>query len=130
MALGRCAGLANAVYLTIGTGVGGGVLVHGQVVHGLVHPEIGHLRIPHDLALDPFPGTCPFHKDCLEGLASGPAMEKRWGVKATEVAGRPSGLGIGSALSGCGAGELYPHASRRNGFCWEAASCSSPICSK
>ena len=82
---GAAQGIANAIYLTIGTGVGGGVMVHGQVVHGLVHPEIGHLRIPHDLAVDPFPGNCPFHKDCLEGLASGPAMEKRWGTKATAL---------------------------------------------
>jgi fructokinase len=76
---GAAQNLANAVYLTFGTGVGGGVMVHGQVVHGLVHPEIGHLRIPHDLSADPFRGSCPFHKDCLEGLASGPAIEKRWG---------------------------------------------------
>lgn len=82
---GAAQGLANAIYLTIGTGVGGGVMVHGQVVHGLVHPEIGHLRLPHDLAIDPFPGNCPFHKDCLEGLASGLAIENRWGVKATEL---------------------------------------------
>jgi fructokinase len=75
---GAAQGLSDALYLTIGTGIGGGVLAHGQVVHGLVHPEIGHLRIPHDVSDDPFPGSCPYHGNCLEGLASGPAMEERW----------------------------------------------------
>jgi fructokinase len=79
---GAAQGLSDAVYLTIGTGIGGGAIVHGQVVHGLVHPEIGHLRIPHDLSRDPFPGICPYHKDCLEGLACGPAMQARWGSPA------------------------------------------------
>jgi fructokinase len=73
------------MYLTIGTGIGGGAMVHGQVVHGLVHPEIGHLRIPHDLAADPFPGICPYHGDCLEGLACGPAMQKRWNAPAATL---------------------------------------------
>jgi len=76
----------DAVYLTIGTGVGGGVLAHGQLVHGFLHPEIGHLRIPHDRARDPFKGSCRFHDDCLEGLASGPAMQARWEVPAATLA--------------------------------------------
>jgi fructokinase len=79
---GAARGLSDAVYLTIGTGIGGGALMHGQLVHGLVHPEMGHLRIPHDLARDPFPGCCPFHGDCLEGLACGPAMQMRWNTPA------------------------------------------------
>ncbi|MGI8961613.1 MAG: ROK family protein [Bryobacteraceae bacterium] len=79
-------GLPDFIYLTIGTGIGGGALVNGQLVHGLVHAEMGHLRIPHDLLRDPYSGWCPYHGDCLEGLASGPAMEARWGVPARELA--------------------------------------------
>jgi fructokinase len=68
----------NLIYLTIGTGIGGGGLVNGKLMHGLIHPEMGHIRIPHDLAADPYPGCCPFHGDCLEGLACGPAINERW----------------------------------------------------
>lgn len=78
---GAAQGLDTFIYLTIGTGIGGGALVNGKLLHGLLHPEMGHIRIPHDKSRDPFEGICPFHKDCFEGLASGPAIEKRWGQK-------------------------------------------------
>ncbi len=67
------------VYLTIGTGIGGGGMVDGKLLHGLIHPEMGHIAIPHNWDRDAFAGTCPFHGDCWEGLANGPAVEARWG---------------------------------------------------
>ena len=73
------------VYLTIGTGIGGGVIINGKPVHGLVHPEIGHLRIPHDWQKDPFPGVCPYHGDCFEGLACGIALKERFGQPAEKL---------------------------------------------
>lgn len=74
--------LATFFYLTVGTGIGGGVFAEGKLLHGLLHPEMGHIPLPHDREQDPFEGNCPFHGDCFEGLASGPAMEKRWGQRA------------------------------------------------
>jgi fructokinase len=78
---GAAQGLGTFIYLTVGTGIGGGGMVGGRLLHGLMHPEMGHVRIPHDLAADPYPGCCPYHGDCLEGLASGPAIEGRWGAR-------------------------------------------------
>ena len=75
-------GLDSLVYFTIGTGIGAGIIVNGKVIHGLTHPEAGHMRLPHDRIKDPFPGSCPFHGDCFEGLANGPAIAKRWGQSA------------------------------------------------
>lgn len=78
-------GVTDFIYLTVGTGIGGGAMVNGQMVHGLAHPEMGHLPIRHDRTRDPFPGCCPYHGDCLEGLASGPAMQARWGMPAESL---------------------------------------------
>jgi len=83
---GAARGLSDFIYLTIGTGIGGGAMSHGQLVHGLVHPEMGHIPLPHDLSIDPFPGICPFHSDCFEGLASGPAVNRRWGMPGEKLA--------------------------------------------
>ena len=83
--LGAARGLSSCVYVTVGTGIGGGVVVNGKPVHGLVHPELGHQLIT-PCPDDPSPeGFCPYHRGCLEGLASGPAIEKRWGISARDL---------------------------------------------
>ncbi len=78
---GAARGLDTFIYITVGTGIGGGGMAAGNILHGLVHPEMGHIFIPHDRSRDPFCGICPYHGDCLEGLASGPSIQKRWGVE-------------------------------------------------
>lgn len=75
---GAAQGLDTFIYLTIGTGLGGGGMVNGKLMHGLLHPEMGHICLPHHPD-DPFAGACPYHGDCLEGVAAGPALESRWG---------------------------------------------------
>ncbi|MCL4109431.1 UNVERIFIED_CONTAM: hypothetical protein GTU68_043659 [Idotea baltica] len=79
----------NVCYITIGTGIGGGFLHDGAPLHGRMHPEVGHMLMP-DLEVEyemPNPGgVCPFHKNCIEGFASGPAIEKRWGAPGHELA--------------------------------------------
>jgi len=84
---GAGAGLDTFCYITVGTGIGGGVMANGTLLHGLIHPEFGHMRIPHDRAADPFNGVCPYHGDCFEGLASGDAIRRRWGKRPEELAG-------------------------------------------
>jgi len=82
--LGAARGLDDVAYLTIGTGIGAGILSGGRLVHGALHPEAGHFKVPRQ-AGDEFPGVCPFHRDCLEGLASGPSMAARWGKPAADL---------------------------------------------
>lgn len=81
---GSARGLKSCLYLTIGTGIGGGAIVEGKLVHGLLHPEMGHILLARHQD-ETTQGFCPFHKNCLEGLASGPAIEKRWGMKAYDL---------------------------------------------
>ncbi len=76
--------VSHCLYLTVGTGIGGGAVVDGKVVHGLLHPEMGHILVKRH-PKDTFSGNCPSHGDCLEGMASGPAIEKRWGSKGTDL---------------------------------------------
>jgi fructokinase len=78
---GAAQGLETFVYLTIGTGLGGGAMVNGKLLHGMMHPEMGHILLPHNRNDDPYAGFCPYHGDCWEGLAAGPALEGRWKVK-------------------------------------------------
>lgn len=84
-------GLDPFLYMTIGTGIGVGVIVNGSPLHGLIHTEAGHFAIPHNLQRDPFSGVCPYHSDCLEGLASGPSMQKRWGQGSETLPGEHPG---------------------------------------
>ncbi len=81
---GSTKGLASSIYITIGTGVGVGVYQNGKLLHGMLHPEAGHVLLSRHPE-DTFAGICPYHAQCLEGLASGPSIEKRWGKKAYEL---------------------------------------------
>ena len=84
---GAAKGMDSAIYITIGTGVGVGVYANGGLLHGLIHPEGGHMLLAKH-PKDTYKGKCPFHENCVEGLASGPAIEARWGKKGIELAGR------------------------------------------
>lgn len=79
-------GLDSSIYITVGTGIGVGVILDGKAVHGMQHPEAGHILLVRHPE-DNYTGRCPYHPNCLEGLASGPAIEERFGVKAAELPG-------------------------------------------
>ena len=81
---GSIKGLSSGIYITIGTGVGVGVYINGELLHGMLHPEAGHILL-NKHPLDTFEGVCPYHPNCLESLASGPAIERRWNKKAYEL---------------------------------------------
>jgi len=83
--LGAGKGCDTLAYVTVGTGIGAGVLQNGRSLSGAGHYEMGHIYPPHDYESDPFPGRCPFHRDCLEGLASGPSIIDRWGITLSEM---------------------------------------------
>lgn len=78
---GAAQGLDDFIYITVGTGIGAGGLLDGKPIHGAMHPEMGHIFVPRHPD-DPYKGVCPFHHDCLEGLASGPSIMERWGVES------------------------------------------------
>lgn len=82
---GQAKGKNCVLYLTIGTGVGAGIYIEGKLLHGMLHPEAGHVLITKRES-DAYKGKCPYHKNCLEGLAAGPALEERFGKKAAELA--------------------------------------------
>ena len=81
----------NVAYVTIGTGIGVGIALDGVVFRGKTHPEIGHISVNQDVYCDPFGGVCPYHGNCLEGLASGPAIFARWGKSLTDLPTEHSG---------------------------------------
>ncbi|MCP8617566.1 ROK family protein [Salirhabdus salicampi] len=85
--LGAAKDVDSCLYLTVGTGIGGGAVMNGQTVKGLSHPEMGHVRVVKH-PNDSFSGTCPFHGSCLEGMASGPAIKERWGESAEQLQDR------------------------------------------
>ncbi len=84
----------SLVYVTVGTGIGGGVVLDGRTVRGMLHPEMGHIRVRRDAREAGFPGICPFHGDCLEGLASGPAIVARWSAKLESLPEAHPGIEI------------------------------------
>lgn len=98
--------LDTFVYLTVGTGIGGGGFAGGRPMRGLTHPEMGHMRIPRDVSVDPFAGVCPYHGDCWEGLASGRAIEERWGLPPEEIPPGHKAWSLEADCLACGVANL------------------------
>jgi fructokinase len=98
--LGAGSGLGSLAYVTVGTGIGGGVVVADRTIKGLLHPEMGHIRVKRDARDVDFAGVCPFHGDCLEGLASGPAVTARWHTRAECLPERHPGREVLGAYLG------------------------------
>jgi fructokinase len=84
------------LYMTVGTGIGVGVVINGSPLHGLLHAEAGHFLMPHNTQADPFTGVCPYHGDCLEGLASGLSMKMRWNQAPEDLPAEHPGWGLES----------------------------------
>ncbi|MDR4949056.1 ROK family protein [Neobacillus cucumis] len=84
---GAAKGLDSCLYITVGTGIGAGAIVQGNLLQGLSHPEMGHILVRRH-PNDSYEGKCPYHHDCFEGLAAGPAIEERWGQKGKDLVGR------------------------------------------
>jgi fructokinase len=85
---GAAKGLDSCIYMTVGTGIGVGAVTEGKLIHGMLHPEMGHILVKRHED-DTYKGNCPFHGDCLEGMASGPAIENRWGQKGVVLSANP-----------------------------------------
>jgi fructokinase len=98
--LGAGRGCDTVVYVTIGTGIGGGIAIRGRTQRGALHPEMGHIRVPRHALDQSFRGTCPFHGDCLEGLASGPAIVARYGAPLDRLAPDHQALSVVSYYLG------------------------------
>jgi fructokinase len=96
---GAARGYRDALYLTVGTGIGGGAMVGGKLVHGRLHPEMGHIQVDLEVGGRRLSGICPFHGACLEGLASGPAIKARWGLPAEDLGeGHPAWVEVAAIL--------------------------------
>ena len=107
--MGAGKGRGSLLYVTVGTGIGGGLVIDGKMVHGLVHPEMGHMLLAPQEGDSMPDGVCPYHRHCLEGLASGPAIEKRWGAfRQADDRGSPR-VGAGGDVSGADVREHDRH---------------------